>query len=157
MSQMSSIESRLAELEITLPEPPKAVAAYVPAVLTGQLCFTSGQLPLHNGHLQAEGQVGRDVSPEEAFNAARQCALNAIAVAAAVAGGVNRLARVIKVVGFVQSADSFHGQPQVINGASELLESVFGDQGRHARSAVGTNALPLNAAVEVEVVFEVLP
>ncbi|MCL5117129.1 MAG: RidA family protein [Firmicutes bacterium] len=150
-----AIVERLQELGITLPEPPKAVAAYIPALVSGNLCFTSGQLPLHQGKLVAEGRVGTDVSPELAYQAARQSALNAISVAAAAAGGVERLKRVVKVVGFVQSDSEFHGQPQVINGASELLESVFGNNGRHARSAVGTNALPLNASVEVEIIFEV--
>lgn len=150
-----SIAARLTELGITLPEPPQAVAAYIPAIITGSLCFTAGQLPLKDGQLVAAGQVGAAVSPEKAYEAARQSALNAISVAAQAAGGVDRLIRVVKVVGFVQSHEDFHGQPQVINGASELFESVFGENGRHARSAVGTNALPLNAAVEVEVVFEV--
>jgi enamine deaminase RidA (YjgF/YER057c/UK114 family) len=150
-----SISARLNELGLVLPEPPKAVAAYIPALITGNLCFTAGQLPLKDGKLVAEGRVGADVTPEDAYQAARQSALNAISVAAQAAGGVDRLKRVVKVVGFVQSDDGFHGQPGVINGASELFESVFGEAGRHARSAVGTNALPLNAAVEVEAVFEV--
>ncbi len=150
-----SISARLNELGLVLPEPPKAVAAYIPALITGNLCFTAGQLPLKDGRLVAEGRVGADVTPEDAYQAARQSALNAISVAAQAAGGVDRLKRVVKVVGFVQSDDGFHGQPGVINGASELFESVFGEAGRHARSAVGTNALPLNAAVEVEAVFEV--
>ncbi len=150
-----SISARLNELGLVLPEPPKAVAAYIPALITGNLCFTAGQLPLKDGKLVAEGRVGADVTPEDAYQAARQSALNAISVAAHAAGGVDRLKRVVKVVGFVQSDDGFHGQPGVINGASELFESVFGETGRHARSAVGTNALPLNAAVEVEAVFEV--
>lgn len=148
------IEARLTELQLTLPPAPKAVAAYVPAVVIGNLCFTSGQLPFKEGSLVAEGRVGGGVDPELAYQAARQSALNAISVAADAAGGVERLKRVIKVVGFVQSAENFHGQPQVINGASEILESIFGENGRHARSAVGTNALPLDAAVEVECIFE---
>jgi len=150
-----SITVRLQALGITLPPPPKAVAAYVPAVVSGRLCFTSGQLPFADGRLLAEGRVGGEVTPEDAYQAARQAALNALSVAAEAAGGVDRLKRVVKVVGFVQSTDDFHGQPQVINGASELFESVFGEAGRHARSAVGTNALPLNAAVEVECIFEI--
>lgn len=150
-----SISARLQELGLVLPEPPQAVAAYIPALITGNLCFTAGQLPLKDGQLVAQGRVGAEVSPEEAYQAARQSALNAISVAAQAAGGVDRLKRVVKVVGFVQSDDAFHGQPGVINGASELFQSIFGEFGRHARSAVGTNALPLNAAVEVEAVFEV--
>lgn len=150
-----SIGERLRELEIELPTPPQAVAAYVPAIVSGSWCFTAGQLPLKDGVLVAEGKVGQDVDVNTAYQAARQSALNAVSVAAAAVGGVDRLKRVIKVVGFVQSADDFHGQPGVINGASEILERIFGDNGRHARSAVGTNGLPLNAAVEVEVIFEV--
>lgn len=150
-----SISDRLNAMGIALPTPPTALAAYVPAVLSGAWCFTAGQLPLADGQLLATGRVGSEVDVDTAFRAARQCALNAISVAAALVGGVDRLVRVVKVVGFVQSADDFHGQPGVINGASELLQSVFGEFGRHARSAVGTNALPLNAAVEVEVIFEV--
>ncbi|NMP22446.1 RidA family protein [Sulfobacillus harzensis] len=150
-----SISERLESLGLTLPEPPKAVAAYIPALVSGTLCYTSGQLPFKDGKLVAEGQVGATVEPAAAYEAAQQAALNAISVAAQAAGGLERLKRVVKVVGFVQSHPDFHGQPQVINGASELLEKVFGDNGRHARSAVGTNALPLNAAVEVEIIFEV--
>lgn len=149
------IEARLKELGISLPEPPAAVAAYIPALVAGNLCYTSGQLPLKNGQLVATGCVGAEVTVESAVEAARQSALNAISVAARAAGGVERLKRVVKVVGFVQSEASFHGQPQVINGASQVLEAIFGENGRHTRSAVGTNALPLNAAVEVEIIFEV--
>lgn len=152
-----TISKRLAELGIALPEPPQAVAAYIPAQVTGSWCFTSGQLPLAQGELVARGRVGAEVDEQTAYLAARQCALNAISVAAAAVGGVDRLKGVIKVVGFVQSDPHFHGQPAVINGASELLESIFGDRGRHARSAVGSNALPLDAAVEVEILFEVEP
>ncbi len=150
------ISQRLKELGIVLPEPPSPVASYVPAVIVGRLCYTSGQLPLHNGVLSAEGAVGSTVSVAEAQEAARQSILNAISVAAAAAGGVDHLKRVIKVVGFVQSADDFHQQPQVINGASNLLQEIFGEDGRHARSAVGTNALPLNASVEIECIFELM-
>jgi enamine deaminase RidA (YjgF/YER057c/UK114 family) len=150
-----SVADRLQELGIELPAPPQAVAAYVPAVISGPWCFTAGQLPLQGGVLVAQGKVGQEVDVQTAYQAARHSALNAVSVAAAAAGGVDNLLRVIKVVGFVQSSDDFHGQPGVINGASELLESLFGEAGRHARSAVGTNALPLNAAVEVEVIFEV--
>ncbi len=150
-----SVSSRLRELGIVLPTPPQAVAAYVPATLSGSLCYTAGQLPLKDGVLMAQGRLGVDLDTDTAYQAARQCALNAISVAAQAVGDVDRLSRVIKVVGFVQSGDHYHDQPKVVNGASELLQEVFGDAGRHARSAVGTNALPLNAAVEVEVIFEV--
>lgn len=150
-----SVSARLTQLGITLPDPPSAVASYVPAVVSGPWCFTAGQLPLQDGRLVAVGPVGGGTSEQEASQAARQCALNAISVAAQAAGGVDRLKRVVKVVGFVQSADDFHGQPRVVNGASDLFEQVFGEAGRHARSAVGTSTLPLNASVEVEVIFEV--
>ncbi len=150
---MGLLSERLTELGIILPEPPQAVASYVPAVIAGQFCFTSGQLPLLGGKLVAEGVVGGDVGLELAQKAARQSALNAISVAAQAAGGIDRIAGVVKVVGFVQSAVGFHDQPQVVNGASWLFEEVFQERGRHARSAVGTNALPLNAPVEVECIF----
>jgi enamine deaminase RidA (YjgF/YER057c/UK114 family) len=117
--------------------------------------LTSGQLPFDQGQLIATGSVGQEVSVEVAYQAARQAALNALSVAAHAVGGLDRLARVVKVVGYIQSAPGFFGQPQVLNGASELLEAIFGDHGRHARSAVGCSALPLNAAVEVECIFEV--
>ncbi len=151
-----SISQRLKELGITLPEPPKPLASYVPAVTAGRYCYTSGQLPLRDGTLVAEGRVGDRVTIAEAQEAARQSCLNAIAVAAQVAGGVDRLGRVVKVVGFVQSTEDFHQQPQVVNGASNLLQEIFGDQGQHARSAVGTNALPMNASVEIEIIFELV-
>lgn len=150
---MDSIEARLRALGVALPPPPAAVAVYVPAVVEGALCFTAGQLPMADGRLMSPGIVGQDVSVEEAKAAARQAALNALAAAAAAAGGLERIAGVVKVVGFVQSASGFHGQPAVLNGASELFENIFGAAGRHARSAVGVNALPLNAPVEVECVF----
>ncbi|WP_053959091.1 RidA family protein [Sulfobacillus thermosulfidooxidans] len=150
---MGLLSKRLQELGIILPEAPKAVAAYVPARVAGSLCFTSGQLPFREGKLVAEGKVGENVSLEDAQQAARQAALNAISVAAAAVGDLDRLEAVIKVVGFVQSTPEFHDQPQVINGASWVLEEIFQENGRHARSAVGTNALPLNAAVEVECIF----
>jgi enamine deaminase RidA (YjgF/YER057c/UK114 family) len=148
-----SISERLQELGVTLPAPPAAVAAYVPAVLDGQNVWTSGQLPFVNGQLTVRGRVGEAVSVDDGYLAARQAAVNALAAAAARAGGVDRLAGVVKVVGFVQCGPDFHDQPRVINGASEFLESVFGEAGRHARSAVGVSALPLDAPVEVEVVF----
>lgn len=152
---MASNQERLNALGIVLPEPPAPQAVYVPARISGTFCFTAGQLPLSNGRLLASGKVGDAVTLESAQVAARQAALNAISVAAAASGGINRIVRVVKVVGFVQSAPGFFDQPKVVNGASELLESVFGEAGRHARSAVGVFSLPLNAAVEVECIFEV--
>jgi enamine deaminase RidA (YjgF/YER057c/UK114 family) len=146
---------RLRDLGVELPPPPGAVAAYIPARRDGNLVWTSGQLPFVNGTIPTPGKLGADLSVEQGYAAARQSALNAIAVAAAAAGGVDALAAVVKVVGFVQCDPNFHDQPKVVNGASELLQEVFGDDGRHARSAVGVGALPLNAPVEVEVVFRI--
>jgi enamine deaminase RidA (YjgF/YER057c/UK114 family) len=151
---MSRVGDRLAELGLALPEVVPPVAAYVPAVRNGSLVWTSGQLPMVSGQLVATGLVGSDVTPEDAKDLARTCALNALAAVASVAD-LDSVVRVVKVVGFVASADGFYGQPGVINGASELLGEVFGEAGRHARSAVGVAVLPLNAPVEVEVVVEV--
>lgn len=145
--------TRLAELGIELPEVVTPVASYVPAVRTGSLVFTSGQLPMEAGKLPHTGKVGAEVSPEDASALARTCALNALAAVHALAG-IDTVARVVKVVGFVASAPGFHGQPGVINGASDLLGEVFGDDGAHARSAVGVAELPLDAPVEVELVVE---
>ena len=150
-----SVTQRLADLGITLPEVPAPVAAYVPAVRSGSHIYTSGQLPFAAGELLHTGLVGGDVTVEEAVVCARQCALNALAAVAEQAGGLEAV-RIIKVVGFVASADGFTAQPQVINGASGLIGDVLGDNGVHARSAVGVAQLPLNAPVEVEVIAEVL-
>jgi enamine deaminase RidA (YjgF/YER057c/UK114 family) len=147
--------ARLAELGIVIPEVVPPVAAYVPAVVTGRYVYTSGQLPMRDGAMIAEGLVGSDVDPEAAKDCARQCAINALAAAQSVIGSLDRVTRVVKVVGFVASAPGFTGQPGVINGASELLLEIFGDAGRHARSAVGVAALPINAPVEVEMVLAV--
>ena len=148
-------EERLAELGLALPPVVPPVAAYVPAVRSGSLVWTSGQLPMVEGKLVAEGLVGADVSPEQAKDLARTCGLNALAAVAALTGDLSAVKRVVKVVGFVASAPGFTGQPGVVNGASELLGEVFGEAGRHARSAVGVAVLPLNAPVEVELVVEV--
>ncbi|QEE60732.1 RidA family protein [Salinibacterium sp. dk2585] len=149
-----SIEKRMAELGLELPAVAKPVAAYVPAVVTGNHVYTSGQLPFVDGALPATGKVGDSVTAEEAAGYARQCALNALAAAASVIGSLDRVTRVVKVVGFVASDASFTGQPAVINGASELLGEVFGEIGQHARSAVGVAVLPLDSPVEVELVLE---
>ena len=149
------VAARLAELGLTLPSVAKPVAAYVPTVRSGDLVWTSGQLPFVDGELPATGKVGAEVDPESAHDLARTCALNAVAAIAAEVGDLDRVTRVVKVVGFVASAPSFTGQPAVINGASNLLGELFGDAGRHARSAVGVAVLPLDAPVEVEVVVEV--
>jgi len=152
---MSAAEERLAALGLTLPPVTAPVAAYVPAVRTGNYVYTSGQLPVVDGKLQAAGKVGDAVSPDDAARLARVCALNALAAAAAAAGGLGSIRRVVKVLGFVASAPGFTGQAQVVNGASELLTEVLGDAGRHARSAVGMAVLPLDAPVEVELIAEV--
>lgn len=148
-----SVSARLAELGIELPPVVPPVAAYIPATVHGDLVYTSGQLPMVAGALPATGKVGGAVDAEDAKALARQSALNAIAAAGAAVGGVDRLTRVVKVTGFVASVPEFTGQPGVINGASELLGEVFGEAGRHARSAVGVPVLPLDSPVEVEVVF----
>jgi enamine deaminase RidA (YjgF/YER057c/UK114 family) len=152
---MSGPAERLAALGLTLPPVTAPVAAYVPAVRTGPYVYVSGQLPVADGKLPATGKVGDEVSAEDAAGMARTCALNAIAAAASAAGGLEAIRRIVKVTGFVASAPGFCGQPQVINGASELLIEVFGEEGRHARSAVGVAELPLNAPVEVELIAEV--
>lgn len=149
---MGKIEARLAELGISLPPVAKPVAAYVPAVRAGRFVYTSGQLPMVDGKLAYQGKLGADLSVEDGYQAARICALNALAAVQAVAGSLDRVERIVKVVGFVASAPGFNDQPKVVNGASELLGEIFGEAGRHARSAVACNELPLNAAVEVELV-----
>jgi enamine deaminase RidA (YjgF/YER057c/UK114 family) len=152
---MSGVEGRIASLGHELPTVAAPLAAYVPALRTGNLIFTSGQLPTRNGELVYTGIVGRDVTPEDAKVAAEICALNAIAAVKSVIGNLDNVRRVVKIVGFVASDPSFTAQPGVINGASELLLAVFGDVGKHARSAVGVAALPINAPVEVELIVEV--
>jgi len=146
--------ARLAELGIALPPVTAPLAAYIPAVRTGNLVYTSGQLPLESGELSHTGKVGSEVSPEQAKAAARICALNALAAIEALVG-IDAVSRVVKLVGFVSSAPGFTGQPGVVNGASEILGEIFGDAGAHARSAVGVAELPLNAPVEVELIVEV--
>ncbi|GAA1059394.1 RidA family protein [Agromyces bracchium] len=154
---MGAVEDRLAELGVELPAVAAPVAAYVPAVVTGNLLFTSGQLPFVAGALPATGKVGDGhglVPADDAKEYARLCALNALAAVKAELGSLERVARVVKVVGFVASDPAFTGQPGVVNGASEFIGEVFGDAGRHARSAVGVAVLPLDAPVEVELVVE---
>ena len=150
----ASISARLAELGIELPSVVPPVAAYIPATVHGDLVYTSGQLPMIAGALPATGKVGGAVDASDAASYARQSALNAIVAAAAVVGGVDRLTRVVKVTGFVASTPDFTGQPGVVNGASEVLGEIFGEQGVHVRSAVGVSVLPLDAAVELELVVE---
>jgi len=148
-------EDRIASLGLTLPGVVPPVAAYVPALRTGDYVYTSGQVPMVEGALAAAGKVGAEVHPDEAKKLAATCALNALAAVKAEVGDLSAVRRVVKVVGFVASAPDFTGQPQVVNGASELLGEVFGDAGRHARSAVGVAVLPLDAPVEVELIVEV--
>ena len=150
-----SVSARLVELGIEIPEVVPPVAAYVPAVATGRYVYTSGQLPMRGGEMIAAGLVGAAVDADVAKDCARQCAINALAAIQSAIGDLERVTRVVKVVGFVASAPGFTGQPGVINGASEVLGEIFGDAGRHARSAVGVAALPLDAPVEVEMIVEV--
>lgn len=146
--------AKLAELGIELPPAVKPVAAYVPAVQTGNLVYTAGQVPMVAGEMAATGKVGAEVSPEAGKELARICALNALAAVDSLVG-LDAIVRIVKVVGFVASAPGFGGQPGVINGASLLLGEIFGEAGAHARSAVGVSELPLNAPVEVEIIAEV--
>jgi len=148
-------EARLAALGLTLPAVAAPVAAYVPAVRSGPYVYTAGQLPLADGKLLQTGKVGAQVSVDEAAVLARTCAMNALAAVASVTGGLAAVTRIVKVTGFVASDPSFTGQPLVVNGASELLLEVFGEAGRHARSAVGVAVLPLDAPVEIELIAEV--
>jgi enamine deaminase RidA (YjgF/YER057c/UK114 family) len=152
---VGGVEERLAALGHVVPDVAPPVAVYVPAVRTGSLVYTSGQLPLSGGALLATGKVGAEVTPEAAKELAAQCALNAIAAVKSLVGDLDSVVRVVKVVGFVASKPDFTGQPAVVNGASELLGAAFGEAGVHARSAVGVAALPLDAPVEVEVIVEV--
>lgn len=151
---MTTPTDRLAELGLELPAVAFPVAAYVPAVVTGRLVYTSGQLPFRDGVLPATGKVGAEVSREDAADYARTCALNALAAIDQAIGSIDRVTRIVKVVGFVSSAPDFTGQPAVMNGASELLQELFGEVGRHARSAVGVAVLPLDSPVEVEIIAE---
>lgn len=152
---MATPEERLAELGMSVPEVAKPVAAYVPAVRTGNYVYTSGQLPMREGTLISIGKVGGEITPEQAVECAQQCALNGLAAVKSLVGDLSNVVRVVKVVAFVASTPDFTGQPSVANGASELIGKVFGDAGQHARSAVGVSVLPLDAPVEVELVVEV--
>ncbi|TNM36216.1 RidA family protein [Nocardioides albidus] len=155
MAGQPTPEERLAELGLTVPDVVPPVAAYVPAIRSGQHVYTAGQLPMRDGALMATGKVGDTVSEEDAYACARQCALNAIAAIRSVAGGLEGV-RIVKVVAFIASTPDFTGQPGIANGASQLFADVFGDAGVHARSAVGVPVLPLDAPVEVEVIAEVV-
>jgi enamine deaminase RidA (YjgF/YER057c/UK114 family) len=148
-------EERLAEMGLQIPPLAGSVATYVPAVRTGSYVYISGQLPWRDGELIHSGKVGADVSPDDAYECARQCALNALAAIRSQVGDLSAVTRVVKLVGFVASDPGFTEQPQVVNGASELLGQIFGDVGQHARSAVGVAVLPLDTPVEVELIVEV--
>lgn len=149
-----SIEQRLAELGITLPEPPPPVAAYVPGVISGNMLYVSGQLPSKAGKLEYTGRLGRDLDVEKGQQAARTAGINCLGVLKSLLGDLDRVQRIVKLTGYVQSADDFFDQPKVVNGASELMQEVFGSIGQHARAAVGVNSLPLNAACEIELIAE---
>ena len=151
-----SAEARIKELNLSIPAPPKPVAAYVPTVTTGNHIYTSGQVPLVEGKLLYKGKLGEDISVNDGYQAARICALNCLGALKEALGSLDKIQRVVKVTGFVNSPGSFSDQPKVINGASDLLVDIFGDRGRHARSAVGVSSLPLGAAVEVEMMVEVV-
>lgn len=156
VSNESQVEARLRELGLALPSPPRPVAAYVPAVTAGNLVFLSGQLPVKDGVL-VKGRVGAELTVEEGYEAARLCALNALAHLKAEVGSLDRVERIVKLVGWVSSAAGFDQQPQVVNGASELFLALFGERGRHARSAVSAHVLPMGAAVEIELIAAVQP
>lgn len=151
---MAKIEEVLAQMGYSLPEAPKPVAAYVPGVQSGSMVYTSGQLPSVNGSV-IRGKLGADMSVEQGYAAAQVSALNCLGVLKSILGDLDRIERVVKVVGFVNSTPDFEAQPQVINGASELLGQLFGPTGQHARSAVGVSSLPLGAACEVELIVQV--
>jgi enamine deaminase RidA (YjgF/YER057c/UK114 family) len=150
-----SVEDTLQSMGLSLPAVPKPVASYVPAVRSGNLVFTSGQIPTQGGELKRTGKVGRDVGEDEAYEDARTAALNALAAIKSVIGDLDRIQRVVRVTGYVASADGFVDQPTVVNGASDFLLKLFGDKGQHSRAAVGVYQLPRNAPVEVDLVVEV--
>jgi enamine deaminase RidA (YjgF/YER057c/UK114 family) len=152
-----SFEKRLQELGLTLPELPAPAFSYVPAVRTGNLIYASGQTPTVNGQLIMQGKLGREISIEEAQKGARLSALNCIAQVRNLVGSLDKIVRIVKLNGYVASAEGFVSQPVVINGASNLLEEIFGDAGKHARAAVGVAELPSGAPVEVEMIVEVEP
>jgi enamine deaminase RidA (YjgF/YER057c/UK114 family) len=153
---MGIVETRLLQLKLELPQPPKPLAAYIPAKQTGSLVFTAGQLPMVNGELISKGLLGQEVEIDEANKAARVCTLNALAAVKGVIGDLDRIKQIVRVVGYVASVPTFTQQPAVVNGASELLLEIFGEAGKHARSAVGMAVLPLNASVEIELTVEVV-
>ncbi len=148
------IEERIIELGYTLPEAPKPLAAYIPALAVGNLIYTAGQIPIESGVLKYSGKLGREITEEEGKRAAETCALNCLSVIKSVIDDLDKIERIIKLTVFVSSADGFINQPQVANGASELIGKIFGEKGKHVRSAVGVNELPLNAPVEIEMIVK---
>ena len=152
---MGYVESKIEQIGLTLPDAPKPVAAYIPAKQTGNLVFTAGQLPMVNGELISKGLLGQDVEIDEANKAARICTLNALSAIKGVIGDLDQIKQIVRVVGYVASVSTFTQQPAVVNGASELLLEIFGEKGKHARSAVGMAVLPLNASVEIELTVEI--
>ena len=147
-------EAKLKEMGIELPEAPKPLAAYVPAVQAGDFVFSSGQIPMQAGELKFKGKLGADLTEEQGHEAARLCAINCLSAVKGLIGSLDKIEKITKLTGFVNSAPGFSAQPKVINGASEFLGEVFGEAGKHARSAVGVSELPLNAAVEVEIIIK---
>ncbi len=148
------VEEKLKEMGIQVPAAAKPLAAYVPAVKTDGYVYTSGQIPLVDGKLCCTGKVGKDVTLEDAYAASKVCAINCLAAIKTVVGSLDEIKQVVKVVGFVNSAPGFSAQPKVVNGASEFLGEVFGDAGRHARSAVGVSELPIDSPVEIELIVK---
>lgn len=151
---MSKVEEKLVSVGVVVPDVPLPLAAYVPGLISGNMVYTSGQLPMVNGQLAFKGRLGENASVEDGYAAAKQCACNCLGVVKALIGDLDRVKRVVKVVGFVNSTADFEAQPKVINGASELLQAAFGEAGAHARSAVGVAALPLGAMCEIEIIVE---
>ena len=151
---MSKVEQRLSELGLTLPQVATPACSYLPAMISGNLVFTAGQIPLVEGKLMATGKLGAEITVEYGAEIAQRCALNALAAVKSVIGDLDRVKQIVKIVGFVSSVPEFTAQPSVINGASEFLQQVFGDAGQHARSAVGVSVLPLDAPVEIELIVE---
>ena len=152
---MSKVEEKILELDLELPKISTPIASYIPAKKVGNLVFTSGQLPMFNGELTITGFLGKEVSIEDANRAAQVCTLNALAAVKGVIGDLDQIKSIIRVVGYVASTPEFTKQPAVVNGASDLLLQIFGDEGKHARSAIGVSALPLNAPVEIELTVEI--
>lgn len=150
-----SFEEKLKELGIEIPEPPKPLAAYVPAVQVDNFIYTSGQIPFVSGELKYKGKIGKDLSIEEGYEAAKVCIINCLSVIKGQIGSLDNIEQVIKVTGYVNSAPGFTDQPKVINGASELLGEIFGEAGLHARAAVGVNELPIDSAVEIEMIAKI--